>query len=127
PDGAVADVVLDARVDAQGGVDGGEQVAFGDGFVLDLLAIGIGLAVDNTALDAPAGQYDGPGADVVVAAGAVVDVRRAADFSHPHDQCVLQKSAFIKIGQKAGPGRIEDLQVRLVANEIVGVAVVVLL
>src|SRR6516225_3196986 len=86
PDGPGADVVADARVHAEHGVDGLEQVAFADGVVADLAAVLIGAAVNLAAADAAAGQHDGPGADVVVAASAVVDVRRAAHLAHPHHQ-----------------------------------------
>src|SRR4051812_25156945 len=83
PYGPGADVVTGARVDAQGAVDRREQVALRDGQVLDVLAVGIGGAVDLPALDAATGQDDGPAADEVVAAGAVVDLRRPPDLAHP--------------------------------------------
>ena len=78
-----------ARVDAQRLVDRGEQVALADRVVLDILAVGVGGPVDLSALDAAAGQHHRPAADVVVAAGAVVDVRRPADLAHPHHERVL--------------------------------------
>src|SRR5881227_1765687 len=88
-----ADVVLDARVDAEGRVDRGEQVPLRHRVVLHVLAVDVGCAVDLSALDAAAGQHDGPAVDVVVAAGPVVDLRRPADLAHPDDQRVLQQAA----------------------------------
>src|SRR5262249_55690762 len=127
PDRPRPNIVTMARVDAQGRVDGCEQVALGDGPILDLLAIGVRAADHLPALDPPAGQHDRPGADIVVAAGPIVDLRRPPDLAHPHHQRVLQQAALFEIQQQRRPGGIEDLHVRLVADEVIGVAVVVVL
>src|SRR5262249_49538485 len=60
PDRPGADKVLGPRVDAQGAVNGSEQVALADGVVLDVLAVEVGRAIHLAPLDAAAGQDHGP-------------------------------------------------------------------
>src|SRR6476660_8470265 len=83
PDRPRPDIVAVARIDAQRLVDRREQVALGDRPILDLLAVGVSAADHLPAFDAAAGQYDRPGPDVVVTAGAVVDLWRPPDLTHP--------------------------------------------
>src|SRR5262245_41549860 len=90
-----ADVVLGVRVDPQGRVDRGEQVAFGDGVVLDADAVGIGGAIDGAALDAAARQDGCPAVILMVAADAVIDARRPADLAHPDNERVVQQAALV--------------------------------
>ena len=63
----------------------------------------------------------------MIAARAVVDLRRAADLAHPHDERVLQLPGAFEIEQQPRPRGIEHLHVRFVADKIIRVAVVIIL
>ena len=79
------------------------------------------------AANAAAGHDDRPGPDEVVTARAVIDVRRAAHLAHPDDQRVGEEIALLQILKQARPGGIEHVHVRLVNDEVVGMAVVIFL
>src|SRR5262249_41594000 len=76
------------------------------------------------ALDPGAGECSGPAADVVVAAGAVVDARRATDLTGPHDERVVEHPALLQVGQEAGPGVFHGRCEPAVPLEVVRVRVV---
>src|SRR5262245_4269873 len=94
--------VLLAWVDAEGFVDGAEQVVDGNRPVADAGAVVGSAADDLSALDSAAGESDVEGARIVVAArlGAVVDLGRAAKLAHPYDQCFVQQAAFFQVGDQ---------------------------
>src|SRR5262249_47801378 len=85
-DGA-ADVglILLGRVDAQAAADRRHQVADADLAIDYRGAVLAGLADGLPALDPAAAQHHAPGVGEVVAALAVVDLRRAAELAHPDD------------------------------------------
>src|SRR5581483_6382638 len=91
PADGVAD--LRARVDAQGAVDGREDVTDLDRVVLDRHAVLVGRAVGLAALDGTAADHDRPAAGPVVTAGVLVDARRAGELAHPHQHRVLPAAA----------------------------------
>ena len=63
----------------------------------------------------------------MIAACPVVDLRGAPDFTHPDHEGVLQHAALVEVDEEGGPGGVELLHVGLVADEIVGVAVIVVM
>src|SRR5207253_1915750 len=73
---------LQAGVDAQEGVEGGDDVLRGNGVFGGLGAEGVGSAVDLAAADAAAGQEKRIAAGPVVAARGGVDLRAAAELAH---------------------------------------------
>ena len=68
----------------------------------------VGFAVTEARLHAAAGHPDGEGIGMMVAAPArpIVEValneRRAAEFSAPNDQRVVQESALLKVADQGG-------------------------
>ena len=75
------------RVDAENAVDRVEQILGLDGEVGYFRRLGVGCAEDASAFNARARQSDRPGFVVMVAAGAVVDLRRASEFAHRDHEC----------------------------------------
>src|SRR6187549_3397107 len=68
-------------IDAESRVESVHQVFGLDGKVGDFGGGGVSCAEQASAGDAAAGEYDGPGFAVMVATGAVIDLRSAAEFA----------------------------------------------
>src|SRR5262249_6350469 len=73
--------------------DGAEEVWDADGTVADLDAVGVGGAEDLARANAAAGEDHRARLRIVIAAGVSVDLRRAAEISHPDDQGRLEEPA----------------------------------
>src|SRR5262249_6930000 len=107
----------------------GVEVVDVDGVAGDAPADVVGGAVDVAAADAAAGQPDGEGEGVVVAAGhvgvaaAVLAQRRAAELRQPQHQRRVEQAAPLQILEQGGDGLVGHLAV--VAQLGVEVAVVV--
>ena len=81
-------------------------------------------AVDVAGLDAAAGQHQAVAEVPVVAAGAGVDLRRAAELAHHHDQRAFQHAAIRPGRQEARHRRVElRQQFVLELGEVVAVRV----
>src|SRR5579883_2626075 len=89
-DGSSANHVMLLVVDAQGPVDGGEQLGGTNFAVDDRPAVRVGLAVDGSAADARAGERGAPCRGEVVAAQAGVDLGGTAEFGERDHQGVLE-------------------------------------
>src|SRR4051794_28213960 len=92
-------------IDAQQMEDGGVQVVHMHGVGGDVVGEVIGLAEGEAGLDAGAGQPDGEAAGMVIAAIIVggerpLTVNRAAEFTAPDDERVVQKAALLEIGDE---------------------------
>ena len=66
----------------------------------DLDAAGVGFADDLPAANAAAGQRHVERPRVVVAAGAGVDPRRAAEFAHPDHERPVEHAALLEVGDE---------------------------
>src|SRR5262249_10193178 len=101
PDGpAVGGADAPRVVDAQQATDSGHEVADGDGTIGHRGRALIGGADDLAAADAAAPQDGAPGAGVVVAAAAGVDLRRAAELAHPDDERIAEPAALLEVGHQ---------------------------
>ena len=67
------------------------------GLSRDVHAVGVGRAVGLAALDGAAADHDRPAARPVIAAGVLVDARRAAELAHPHEDGVLPHAAIDQV------------------------------
>ena len=77
------------------------------------------------ALDATTRQQAGVGAGVVIPSVLVLglDFRRATEFCRYHDQCVLEFSAFVEVGDQRGVGLVELFAASFDSGEVVVVGV----
>ena len=81
-------------------------------------------AEDLAALDGAAADHDGPAARPVIAAGVLVDARRAAEFTHPHDDGVLPQATIDQVLDQSTHGIVQGrLQACGVGLEVLGVGV----
>src|SRR5262249_42966503 len=115
---------LRARVDAQALVHRGEQVADAGRVFLDVGAVLRGRAVDLPALDGAATDHHRPAAGPVVAAGVLIDARRAAKLAHPQHHRVLPQAALVQLLDQRTHALVQTRAVA-VANGREDVAVVV--
>ena len=94
-------------------------------------ARGVGRAVGVAALEAAAGEHAGHRAGPVVAAGVLVDLRRAAELAGADDDRAVQHAAvvevldqgrqrLIEVRQQAGLQGVEVLAVRVPAADADG-------
>ena len=60
---------------------------------------------------------------IVVAAGAGIDLGRAAELAHPHDQRVVEHAALLQVGEQVGQRLIDLAGQFLDAREVVDVRV----
>src|SRR5262249_6797871 len=72
---------------------------------------------------AAAGEDDAEHLGPVVAAGLIVDRRRAAELAHAHDQRVSEPAAVVQVLYQRGECRVELVAQRFDSGEIVGVCV----
>src|SRR5262245_25571837 len=100
-------LVLPRGVDTQGQAHRRQEVGHGYGALLDFAAVGAGLADDLAALDTAARQRRTPGVREVIAPLVAVDLRRAAELAHPHDQGRVEQAAFLQIVDQRRPARVE--------------------
>src|SRR5207253_2447567 len=82
--------------------DGGEQAGAAHFFLDGLVAEFIGGAVDITGFEAAAGQEQGEGVAVVVAAGAALVDGQAAELAGPQDNGAVQKAALFQVVDQRG-------------------------
>src|SRR5437868_6597137 len=81
----------------------GVQVVDGDAVFGGAVADFVGGAVLGAALDAGAGEPDGEGVRVVVAAGAAaLDQGEPAEFAAPDDQRFVQQAAAFQVREQSG-------------------------
>src|SRR5690242_2809689 len=59
----------------------------------------------------------------MIAAGVAVDLGRAAEFSHPHDERLLQQAAVLEIAHERAPSGVERLAQLLNNVEVILVRV----
>ena len=83
-------------IDAERRRDRREQVRHGHRVLHDLRAVRVGLAVDDAAANARAGEHRAPRARVVIASVVAVDVRRAAEVAHPHHERAVGEPATLR-------------------------------
>ena len=88
-----------------------------------LVAEFVGRAVDLAGLEAAAGQEQREGVAVVVAAGATLRDRQAAEFAAPEDDRALQEAALLQVADQRG-GRLIHLRAHL-GQALLDIAVVV--
>jgi hypothetical protein len=113
-------VVLLVPIDAEGFVDGGEQIAHAGGAARDLSAVGIGRADDAASGDAAAADGEGPAVGPMVAAAIVIDEGGAAEFAHGEDDGGIVEAAVFEVVEERRQGAVEG------RAEAVAVALVVL-
>src|SRR5881394_501009 len=54
----------------------------------------------------------------MIAAGALVDFRRAPKFAHPDNKCCVQQTALIEIVEQYGQRLVRDRQMKLLDDGI---------
>ena len=84
-------------VDAQQVQHRGVKVVHLDAVFDDLVAVVVGGAVDGGGLDAAAGELQGKGIGIVIAAVGALRERRAAKFAGPQDQRLLEHAAAFEV------------------------------
>src|SRR5262245_38823899 len=93
-------LVVQAKQVENGGVEVvGMNEVFGD-----VVAVVVGLAIDNTAFHAAAGEPRTEHVRVVAAAGWAVGVGRTAEFGGEDDQSVVEHAAGLEVDQQSGDG-----------------------
>src|SRR5579872_234540 len=85
------------RVDAEVVVDGGQHVAVVDRLVLRLRGRGVGRAEHLAGTHAAAGQQRSVDPRPVVAAGVLVDLRRAPELAPDHQRHVAVKAPGVEV------------------------------
>ncbi len=113
----LVEVVIDdgVGVDADGVVDGGDDVDGVSGILQRGGAGGVGLAVDVAAFDAGTGEDSGVAIRPVVAAvvavavatGADAALRAAAEFAEGDDERFVEEATFVEIRDEGGKAAIE--------------------
>lgn len=86
--------IFRGRRDAGRGRERRQQVADADLTVDYFLAVVAGSSVRQTPLHAATGEYRGPGIGEVVPSLASVDLRGAAEFTHPEDGGRFEQAPF---------------------------------
>ena len=63
---------------------------------------GVGLAHHLPAANAASRKHHAVASRPMVAAGVLVDLRRAAEVTHPDDQCAIEEPTFLQVIQQRG-------------------------
>src|SRR5437016_262235 len=88
---------VDAWIQAQVVIDGGENLAEGDGPVGGIFAQVIGGADGLAAAHAAAGEESAADLRPVIAAGTTVDTRCAAELAPDHHSHIVQHAALVQV------------------------------
>src|SRR6185436_14191206 len=93
--------------DAEQVEDGRREIRRAHGTRLRIGADAIALADDLPSADARPGERDGKDRAPVVASARAVDLRRAAEFTHHHDERLVEQSARREILDERGVRAVE--------------------
>src|SRR4051794_38968273 len=104
-------------------VDGGDHLAEGDGPRRRELAQAVGAADDLAGPHAATGQQGTAHLRPVVAAGAVVDARRAAELAPDDDGRVVEHAAHVEVLDQGAEALVELAAVIADEVEVLAVAV----
>lgn len=100
-------------------VEGGGQVAGGDGAVSDGAAVGFGASDDLAMSKSSAGEAHGHHVWPVVAAiGATLGAHEgsSSEFTHGNDEGLVEEASFFEIGDEGGEEMVEEREQGLEAT-----------
>ena len=111
------------RVDAEVAIERGDHVLEVDRAIGGAFAQPVGRADDLAGLHAAAGQECAADLRPVVAAGTIVDLRRAAEFAPGDDRHIVEHAADVEIFDQGAQALIELAAVIAHQVEVLAVAV----
>src|SRR5687768_6754910 len=86
-------------------------------------ALVVGLADDDSRLNATTTEANGPAFGPVIATDAAVDLRRAAELGHDDDQRVIVQAAFFEIVEHRAKSTIDLRHTGEMTVEVVAVRI----